>query len=154
MNKTDCQPMESVVKRQSVDARVPFTLKYALRSAEVAGLKALASTELSAAAASALRASDRAPRTVFARTLPSSTPHWSKELMPQIAPCTAVRCSKRARICPVVRASSLEKSSEDDGRLPGKTLCGRRAAGTSSATSSSSVLPMARASGCAKKLDI
>jgi hypothetical protein len=27
-------------------------------------------------------------RTALARSLPSSTPHWSNELMPQMAPCT------------------------------------------------------------------
>ena len=29
----------------------------------------------------------------WARTLPSSTPHWSKESMSQIAPCTKTLCS-------------------------------------------------------------
>ena len=32
-------------------------------------------------------------RTLPASTLPSSTPHWSKLLRPQIQPCTAMRCS-------------------------------------------------------------
>lgn len=27
-------------------------------------------------------------RTLLASTLPSSTPHWSNELMPQMKPCT------------------------------------------------------------------
>ena len=31
--------------------------------------------------------------TFFASTLPSSTPHWSKELMSQTVPCTNTLCS-------------------------------------------------------------
>ena len=30
-------------------------------------------------------------RTLLASTLPSSTPHWSNELMPQMKPCTRVQ---------------------------------------------------------------
>ena len=30
-------------------------------------------------------------RTLLASTLPSSTPHWSKELMPQMKPCKPLR---------------------------------------------------------------
>ena len=32
-------------------------------------------------------------RTCGASTLPSSTPHWSNELRPQMKPCVATRCS-------------------------------------------------------------
>ena len=31
-------------------------------------------------------------RTLLANTFPSSTPHWSNELRPQMKPCVATRC--------------------------------------------------------------
>mmetsp|Transcript_7361 Transcript_7361/g.23239 ORF Transcript_7361/g.23239 Transcript_7361/m.23239 type:complete len:349 (+) Transcript_7361:76-1122(+) len=39
------------------------------------------------------RAARICARTSCASSLPSSTPHWSKELTPHTKPCTAVRCS-------------------------------------------------------------
>jgi len=86
-------------------------------------------------------------RTSLARTLPSSTPHWSKELMFHTQPCTAVLCSYRAKSEPNAFASQTGRSSDNDGLSPGKVLCGMSFSGTPSARSCSSVLPSARASG-------
>jgi hypothetical protein len=38
--------------------------------------------------------------------LPSSTPHWSKLLIPRITPSTKTRCSYNAMIAPKVKGSS------------------------------------------------
>ena len=71
--------------------------------------------------APALRVADSWLRTALASTLPSSTPHWSKEHTFHTKPSTDVRCSYRASSCPVVYASSRGSSRESEGRLPGKT---------------------------------
>ena len=39
-------------------------------------------------------------RTLLASTLPSSTPHWSNELMPQMKPCARgprTRCQQKSK---------------------------------------------------------
>lgn len=51
-------------------------------------------------------------------TLPSSTPHWSKELMPQTKPDTATRCSYSASSWPSVKGVSSGSSRLSEGRLP------------------------------------
>ena len=68
----------------------------------------------------------------YSNTLPSSTPHWSKLLMPQRKPCTATRCSYSASSCPHVRGVSAGNSSDSDGRLPGNS-CQVRCGGTGEA---------------------
>mmetsp|Transcript_31668 Transcript_31668/g.51111 ORF Transcript_31668/g.51111 Transcript_31668/m.51111 type:complete len:200 (-) Transcript_31668:1211-1810(-) len=93
-------------------------------------------------------------RTFVASTLPSSTPHWSKLLIPHTKPSTTVRCSYIANNWPSTYAFNCGKRRLEEGRLPVNTLWGISLAGTFSAFSSSSVLPIARASGWAKKLDI
>ena len=53
----------------------------------------------------------------FASTLPSSTPHWSNESMPQIVALGEDACARRGR--PACRASRASSSlGEDRGRRP------------------------------------
>ena len=66
--------------------------------------------------------------------------------------CTATLCSYMARIWPVVKAFSSGSKMLSEGRLPVKVLWGMRWSGTLSARSSTAVLPLAKASACAKKL--
>ena len=51
--------------------------------------------------------------------LPSSTPHWSNESMPQIAPSVITLCSYAATSAPSVRGVELVGEQHLDGRLPG-----------------------------------
>ena len=55
--------------------------------------------------------------------LPSSTPHWSKLLMPHSAPLVKTRCSYSAISAPRLRGVSCSSSSVVLGRLPGKVRC-------------------------------
>mmetsp|Transcript_17542 Transcript_17542/g.45006 ORF Transcript_17542/g.45006 Transcript_17542/m.45006 type:complete len:211 (+) Transcript_17542:297-929(+) len=97
----------------------------------------------------------------FASSLPSSTPHWSNELISHRIPCVKILCSYMAMSAPRVRGVSLSNMIEFVGLLPGKTLCGARNSTSSadlpallsSARTSSSVLPFMSASVCAKKLE-
>ena len=89
-------------------------------AAEAAAAAAAAAAGLVLAALAAERASKMRLRMSVANPLPSSTPHWSHELMSQMKPCTAVRCSYRLSICPVVNAVSCGKSRLMLGRFPGK----------------------------------
>ena len=57
----------------------------------------------------------------LASTLPSSTPHWSKLLMPQSAPLVNTRCSYSAISAPsAARRQLLAAAKKVLGRLPGK----------------------------------
>lgn len=56
-------------------------------------LKAPIKLPVLASCPSPLPGSSSSLRIFLARTLPSSTPHWSKELMSQMAPSVKVRCS-------------------------------------------------------------
>ena len=56
----------------------------------------------------------------FASTLPSSTPHWSKLLMPHSAPLVNTRCSYSARKAPSASGVSFSNTKKVLGRLPGK----------------------------------
>src|SRR5215813_10982035 len=60
----------------------------------------------------------------WAKTLPSSTPHWSNESMSQIVPWVKTLCSYRATSFP--SAAGVKRSSRIvlDGRLPSNTRCG------------------------------
>ena len=89
-------------------------------AAEAEAAAAAAAAGLVLAALAAERASKMRLRMSVANPLPSSTPHWSHELMSQMKPCTAVRCSYRLSICPVVNAVSCGKSRLMLGRFPGK----------------------------------
>ena len=55
----------------------------------------------------------------LASTLPSSTPHWSKLLMPHSAPLTNTRCSCRAISAPSDVGVSASSNRKVLGRLPG-----------------------------------
>src|SRR5471032_1558248 len=95
----------------------------------------------------------------LARTLPSSTPHWSKLLTSQITPCTKVLCSYSAISAPSVDGVSWSIKMVLDGRLPGKVLCGTSSSisaslsfcAVRSARTSAAVLPVMKASDCAKQ---
>ena len=63
----------------------------------------------------------------LASTLPSSTPHWSKLLMPQSAPLANTRCSYSAISAPRLAGVSSFEQQEVLGRLPGKVRCGAAA---------------------------
>ncbi len=56
-------------------------------------------------------------RTLLASTLPSSTPHWSKLLMPQMKPCTALQGF--ARHCRGSYTSTPQSYSMDSPMLTG-----------------------------------
>ena len=86
----------------------------------------------------------------LARTLPSSTPHWSKLFTRQIEPCTNTLCSYSAIMRPSMRGDSFSQSRVLVGRLPGKVRWGTSHAGFPSARTSAGVLPNARASPWAK----
>src|SRR5574337_209586 len=55
-----------------------------------------------------------------ASALPSSTPHWSKLLIPHSAPLTKTRCSYSAISAPSDRGVNRSSTSVVLGRLPGK----------------------------------
>lgn len=79
-----------------------------------------------------------------------------KELIPQTTPWTKILCSYSAINAPRVAGVSLGKIKLLLGLLPSNTLLLYSASvwpGPSSVRTSSSVLPNASASGCAKKLD-
>mmetsp|Transcript_13495 Transcript_13495/g.39839 ORF Transcript_13495/g.39839 Transcript_13495/m.39839 type:complete len:284 (-) Transcript_13495:1217-2068(-) len=143
------RPSENPNTRRS-EARHLFAL-YQLISPLV-----LASCVATASAASS------SGRIFLASALPSSTPHWSKELMPQMMPWQKILCSYMATRAPRVRGSSCSNMIELVGLLPSKTLCGSRKLilssaspeAASSARASSGVLPFMSASVCAKKLDM
>src|SRR5215813_3571916 len=81
-----------------------------------------------------------------ARTLPSSTPHWSNESMFQITPWVNTECSYSAMSLPSVSGVSLSTRIVFDGRLPSKTRCGISQSAVPSAFTCSAVLPNASAS--------
>ena len=85
----------------------------------------------------------------LASTLPSSTPHWSKESIPHTVPCVNTECSYSATNEP--RRNGVRTSARITlvGRLPSITLCGTTASGVPSARTSSAVLPKASALACA-----
>jgi hypothetical protein len=56
----------------------------------------------------------------LASTLPSSTPHWSKLLMPQTEPLTNTRCSCSAISAPRLAGVRASSSKKVLGRLPVK----------------------------------
>jgi hypothetical protein len=87
-----------------------------------------------------------------ASTLPSSTPHWSKELTSQITPWVNTLCSYRAVSWPSTDGVSSGARMVLVGRFPGKVRCGARARSTPSASTCSLGFPKARASVWAKKL--
>ncbi len=60
----------------------------------------------------------RAGSTRLARTLPSSTPHWSKESMFQTAPWTNTLCSYSAINCPRTEGSARGPGSSSWGGCP------------------------------------
>jgi MFS family permease len=93
----------------------------------------------------------RATRAV-ASVLPSSTPHWSKELTPHSTPCVSTLCSYAATSCPSVRGVSADTRSVLLGRLPGNVRCGTSPASTPAASTSSAVRPKASACVCARQL--
>mmetsp|Transcript_29763 Transcript_29763/g.58031 ORF Transcript_29763/g.58031 Transcript_29763/m.58031 type:complete len:222 (-) Transcript_29763:1306-1971(-) len=105
-------------------------------------------------AAPALRLSESCFLTFFPSTLPNSTPNWSKLLIPQMNPCTPVRCSYSARSWPMAYGVHSSTIITDEGRLPEKVLWEIRGSGVPSFLSSSGPLPYARASGWAKKFDM
>ena len=82
----------------------------------------------------------------LARTLPSSTPHWSNELIFQMVPWTKTLCSYSAMSLPSFSGVSRSARIELVGRLPSKVRCRTRNVGTPSAATSSAVLPNACAS--------
>ncbi len=90
----------------------------------------------------------------LARTFPSSTPHWSKLLIPQIAPWTSTLCSYRAISCPSTDGDSRGHRIVVEGMLPGKVRWGTNRSSTPSARTSSAVRPKASASPCASRLAI
>lgn len=102
----------------------------------------------------------KSPSMALAKALPSSTPHWSKELTSQMMPWVKILCSYVAMRAPRVKGVNFLTTIELVGRLPVKTLCGTRfsnfspfkPAFSSSGRTCCSVLPRARASVCAKKL--
>src|SRR5260370_36256798 len=63
-------------------------------------------------------------RIALASCLPSSTPHWSNELMFQITPWVKILCSYRAISEPRVRGVSFLNRIELLGLLPAKHFCG------------------------------
>ncbi len=62
-----------------------------------------------------------------ASTLPSSTPHWSNESMPQITPCVNTLCSYSATSAPSTCGVSTSARITFVGRLPSITRCGTTA---------------------------
>src|SRR5215469_7245483 len=60
----------------------------------------------------------------FASTLPSSTPHWSNELIFQMVPCTKTLCSYSAMSLPSVSGVKRSARMVFVGRLPSKVRCG------------------------------
>ena len=65
----------------------------------------------------------------LASSLPSSTPHWSKLLIPQTTPCTKTMCSYRAISWPSTAGVSVSARIVVLGRLPGKLRYGSAAFG-------------------------
>ena len=100
-------------------------------------------------------------RMVLASCLPSSTPHWSKLLMPQITPWVKTLCSYMAIRLPMLRGVILSSRITLVGRLPLNVLCGTSflifspsmPCACNSARTSSAVLPRIKASAWAKTLD-
>src|ERR1019366_2157164 len=109
--------------------------------------------ELSCASAGSVLLSS-SPMIFLARTLPSSTPHWSNESMLQIVPWVNTECSYSATSLPSVSGVSSSAMMMFDGRLPSNTRCGTSQSGVPSAFTSSAVLPNASASVCAKTFAI
>jgi hypothetical protein len=78
-------------------------------------------------------------RTLLASTLPSSTPHWSNELMPQMKPCAAaqgficrtLRAPRRLQQCPGAAAGAARAAARAGcraaraGRAAGHRWCER-----------------------------
>lgn len=62
--------------------------------------------------------------TATASTLPSSTPHWSKESIPQIVPWVNTLCSSSATNVASRYGVSTSAGSTFVGRLPSITRCG------------------------------
>src|SRR5437667_2144732 len=60
----------------------------------------------------------------LASTLPSSTPHWSNELIFQMVPWTKTLCSYSAMSLPRVSGVSRSARIVFVGRLPSKVRCG------------------------------
>ena len=89
-----------------------------------------------------------------ASALPSSTPHWSNESIPQIVPWTNTLCSYSATSDPSIRGVRRFTRITDVGRLPSNTRAATWWAGTPSAITCSRVLPNANASACANRLAI
>src|ERR1700691_2526603 len=59
----------------------------------------------------------------WARTLPSSTPHWSNESIFQMTPWVNTLCSYNATSAPSVNGVSRSASTVLVGRLPSQTRC-------------------------------
>ncbi len=90
-----------------------------------------------------------------ANSLPSSTPHWSNESIPQTPPWVNTLCSYSATSGPSVRGVSGSARITFVGRLPAITLCGTSAAGRAlGARPPRRVLPNASASAWAKTFAI
>uniref|UniRef100_A0A182IS09 Uncharacterized protein n=1 Tax=Anopheles atroparvus TaxID=41427 RepID=A0A182IS09_ANOAO len=104
--------------------------------------------------------STRSTSIALASALPSSTPHWSNEFTSQMTPCVKILCSYIAISAPSTNGVTFFTRIELVGRLPVNTLCGSRfssasparPAFSSSARACSAVLPIIRASVCARKL--
>ena len=90
----------------------------------------------------------------LASTLPSSTPHWSKEPIPQTVPWVKTLCSYSATRAPSVCGVSFSARITLVGRFPSNTRWGTTASAVPSARTSSSVFPNASASACAKTFDM
>jgi hypothetical protein len=69
----------------------------------------------------------------WASALPSSTPHWSNELMLQIVPWVKTMCSYSATSLPRTSGVSRGARMVLDGRLPSNTRCGTSAGAVPSA---------------------
>jgi hypothetical protein len=100
-----------------------------------------------------------AGRMLLATALPSSTPHWSKELSPQMSALhehlVLVKCHQAPSVC----GSSRDKQQRGRRLIAGKHLVRQefrerspRHRALSSLRASSSVLPNASAALCAKQL--
>jgi hypothetical protein len=86
-----------------------------------------------------------------ASCFPSSTPHWSNELMPHTTPCVNVMCSYSAISSPSTLGVSDCPMMDVVGLLPGNVRAATSAPVVPSASTSSAVLPNASAFVCARK---